>query len=210
VLEANSLLRPSQASNTEDTAALRQQCATAAKERAALRVILDAKIRGIVKELAAGLRETPVQVGRWSTVHTGLQKETEAPGSVAWTSDLVEAWTRVSACPRIVSRARDPVRVKPFRGCGGPLMDSAICRARRDWSGVRTCSRAWSVPPSTPWAATRESGLWRQCSCPGRRSWNQLCTDVCWARYVRQCLVHHHRFDCLLTIQENFVPSRLT
>ena len=53
---------PPQAQSSEDATALRQRCATAAKERAALRVILDAKIRGIVRELAAGLREAPLQV----------------------------------------------------------------------------------------------------------------------------------------------------
>ena len=51
-----------QARSDGDAAVLRHRCATAAKERAALRVILDAKIRGLVSDLAAGLREAPLKV----------------------------------------------------------------------------------------------------------------------------------------------------
>lgn len=51
-----------QGGSADDVAALREQCSTALKERAAIRVILDAKIRSLVAQLGRGLQELPGQV----------------------------------------------------------------------------------------------------------------------------------------------------
>lgn len=51
-----------QGGSAEEVAALREQCSTALKERAAIRVILDVKIRSLVAQLGRGLQELPAQV----------------------------------------------------------------------------------------------------------------------------------------------------
>ena len=87
------------------------------------------------------------------------------------------------------------------------LTKSATCRVRRGWCGVPTCLRAWSVPPSTPWAATLDSAVVRLFGPLQLKAALQKGVLAIPRSKSVPSHWHHNNTDPMVTSQERGLPS---